>query len=84
MGEGDALDFTALGDPVNTAARLAERAGAGEILVSDAAATAAGLDTEGLEGRTLSLRGKAENTEAWVVSALNQQAVVAAGRTAGS
>ena len=49
VGEGDALDFTALGDPVNTAARLAERAGAGEILVSDAAATAAGLDTEGLE-----------------------------------
>ena len=68
VGEGDALDFTALGDAVNTAARLAGRAGAGEILVSDAAATAARLDTEGLEGRTLELRGKAENTDAWVIS----------------
>ncbi len=70
VGEGDALDFTALGDAVNTAARLAGRAGAGEILVSDAAATVAGLDTGGLEGRTLELRGKTENTDAWVVSAV--------------
>jgi class 3 adenylate cyclase len=46
VGEGDALDFTALGDPANTTARLASEAAAGEILVSAAAAEAAGLATE--------------------------------------
>jgi adenylate cyclase len=66
VGEGDALDFTALGDPANTTARLAAEAGAGEILVSTAAAAAAGLDTAGLEARTLHLRGRDERVEAWV------------------
>jgi class 3 adenylate cyclase len=31
VGEGDAVDFTALGDSVNTAARLASGAKAGEM-----------------------------------------------------
>jgi adenylate cyclase len=66
VGEGDALDFTALGDSVNTTARLASYAGAGEILVSGAAAAASQLDTAGLEARTLTLRGRAESVEAWV------------------
>ena len=68
VGEGDALDFTALGDSVNTAARLASGAGAGEIVVSSAAATASQLDTATLKARTLSLRGRAEKVEAWVVT----------------
>jgi adenylate cyclase len=34
VGEDDACDFTAVGDAVNTTARLASSAGAGEILVS--------------------------------------------------
>jgi class 3 adenylate cyclase len=54
VGEGNARDFTALGDTVNTAARLTGLAGAGEILISAAAAVAAGLETDGLERRTLS------------------------------
>jgi adenylate cyclase len=66
VGEGDARDFTALGDPVNATARLASSAAAGEILVSAAAAAAAGLDTRGLEARTLSLRGREETVETWV------------------
>jgi len=66
VGEGDAFDFTALGDPVNTASRLAGSAGVGEILVSSAAATAAGMDTVGLESRTLQVRGRAESVDAWV------------------
>jgi len=66
VGEGDAFDFTALGDPVNTASRLAASAGVGEILVSSAAATAAGMDTVGLESRTLEIRGRAESVDAWV------------------
>jgi adenylate cyclase len=45
VGEGDARDFTALGDTVNTAARLTGLAGAGEILISAEAATAGELET---------------------------------------
>jgi adenylate cyclase len=67
VGEGDAVDFTALGDPVNTAARLAASAGPGELLVSSAAAAAAGVDTAPLDSRTLALRGRQETVEAWVM-----------------
>jgi adenylate cyclase len=65
VGEGNACDFTAVGDTVNTASRLNALAKAGEILVSAAAATAAGLDTSGLERRTLELRGREQAVEAW-------------------
>ena len=68
VGEDEALDFTALGDPVNTAARLAGVANAGEILVSGTAAAAAGLDTDGLETRSLDLRGRSEALEAVMLS----------------
>ena len=67
VGEGDACDFTALGDAVNTTARLASAAGAGELLVSSGAAGAAAMDTAGLETRTLDLRGREEAVAAWVV-----------------
>jgi adenylate cyclase len=69
VGEGDALDFTALGDTVNTGARLAGLAGPGEILVSAEAATAGGLETAGLERRTLELRGRDQSVDAWVARA---------------
>lgn len=59
-GEGSPMDFTALGDSVNTTARLASQAGAGEILVSNETCAAAGLDTERLEHRQLELKGKSE------------------------
>lgn len=66
VGEGDACDFTAVGDSANTAARLASSAAAGEILVSAPAAQAAQLDTSALESRTLELRGREEAVAAWV------------------
>jgi adenylate cyclase len=66
VGEGDARDFTAIGDAANTAARLASAAGAGELLVSSSAAAASGLDTSGLEQRTLALKGRSESVSAWV------------------
>jgi adenylate cyclase len=69
VGEGDASDFTAVGDTVNTAARLDALAAAGEILVSESAAEAAGLDTSGLERRSLELRGREQGVDAWVVTA---------------
>jgi adenylate cyclase len=68
VGEGDACDFTAVGDAVNTAARLASSAGAGEVLVSRAAADAAGFDGAGLEARTLELRGRDETVDAVVAT----------------
>jgi len=69
VGEGDACDFTAVGDAVNTAARLASSAGAGEALVSKAAVDASMLDASGLESRTLTLRGKDEMIDALVLAA---------------
>ncbi len=58
---GEVTDFTALGDPVNTTARLASMASTGEVLVTEAAAHAAGLDTAGLPSRRLDIRGRAES-----------------------
>jgi adenylate cyclase len=69
VGEGDARDFTALGDTVNTAARLTALAGAGEVLISAEAAAAGGLETDGTERRTLELRGKEQVVDAWVATA---------------
>ena len=60
-------DFTALGDAVNTTARLASAAKAGEVLVSAAAADAARLDVEGRERRTLEIRGRTEAIEVIVL-----------------
>lgn len=53
-------DFTALGDNVNITARLASQAEAGEILISEAAFLAAGLDADNLEQRSLMLKGRSE------------------------
>jgi adenylate cyclase len=69
VGEGDACDFTALGDPVNTASRLASCAAAGEMLVSAASAGASELDIGGLESRRLEVRGRDEIVDAWVATA---------------
>lgn len=57
---GNLQDFTALGDAVNSAARLASAAAAGEVLVSAASADSAGLDRTGLEVRRLELKGRVE------------------------
>jgi adenylate cyclase len=69
VGEGDARDFTALGDTVNLAARLTGLAGAGEILISAEAATAGGLQTTGYERRTLEVRGREQTVDVWVARA---------------
>ena len=62
VGEGSHVELTAVGDVVNTAARLASAAGPGEILVSAAAAAAADVDP-GIPRRTLDLKGKEFATE---------------------
>ena len=67
VGKSEGLtDLTVLGDPPNTAARLASSAKAGEILISASIAEKAKLDTNGLEKRRLSLKGKSENVDVWV------------------
>ena len=58
--EGAVSDFTALGDAVNTTARIAAEAVAGELLVTADAAAAANLDRSGLLERRLALRGRSE------------------------
>jgi adenylate cyclase len=65
---GGSLDFTGVGDTVNTAARLGSVAGAGELLVSIATAARADLATTGLERRVLQLKGRAEPVEVVVIA----------------
>ena len=62
VGEGNHVEVTVVGDVVNTAARLAAQATAGEVIVSTDAAQAAGLDPS-LERRSLELKGKELATE---------------------
>jgi adenylate cyclase len=58
VGSGTRTELTAVGDTVNTTARLAAAAGAGEVLVTVDAATAAGLESS-LERKPLELKGQA-------------------------
>jgi adenylate cyclase len=62
-----ATAFTALGDVVNVAARLSAAAGPGELLVSDEAASAAGLPPAAGEHRDLELKGKSERVGVVVI-----------------
>jgi adenylate cyclase len=59
VGHGDHTEIAFVGDAVNTTARLAALAEAGEILVSSSAAAEAGLEGARDE-RTVNLRGKTE------------------------
>jgi adenylate cyclase len=62
-------DFTALGDTVNTTARLASVAADGDLLVSVEAARAAGMDGSDFEHRTIEIRGRAAPVEVVVLRA---------------
>ncbi|OGO28116.1 MAG: hypothetical protein A2Z16_07985 [Chloroflexi bacterium RBG_16_54_18] len=66
---GAASDFTAPGDNVNIAVRLASKAGQGEVLISEATYNAAQIKTEGLEMRELELKGKSEMVTVMVLHA---------------
>ena len=61
MGTAEGLtDISAKGDEVNTAARLASKAAAGEIIVSEQALKKAVIDGSELESRSLELKGLSE------------------------
>jgi adenylate cyclase len=67
IGDGPDTDMTAMGDVVNTTARLASAAGPGEILVTTSAAAGAGLSIEGFQRRSLALKGKSQPTDVVVL-----------------
>lgn len=69
VGTLDQVEFTALGDVVNVAARLASVAAPGELLVAAATAQAAGLEGAGAERRHLALKGRTEATDVLVLTA---------------
>jgi adenylate cyclase len=69
VGSSDGtMDITVLGDVPNTAARFSSSAREGEILISQPAATAAGLQTTTLEQRDLDLKGKSEPVPVYVLT----------------
>jgi len=67
--EGGRTDITILGDVVNTTARLCSQAAPGEILVGNATMDMSGLSKKQHESRELSLKGKQETVNAWVIKA---------------
>jgi adenylate cyclase len=66
--EGGRTDITILGDVVNTTARLCSEAGPGEVLVGEDAMEMSGLSRDEHELRKLSLKGKEEIVDAWVIN----------------
>lgn len=69
VGSADGTsDITVLGDAANTAARLSSLAGPGEILVSEAALRAAGLDPAAFDRRELELKGKVERVTTYALT----------------
>jgi adenylate cyclase len=57
---GELTNMTAVGEEVNVAARLASKAAAGEVIVSEQALQKAGMDGNNLESRSLELKGISE------------------------
>lgn len=70
--ETGTTDITVLGDTANTAARLSGSAGPGEILITEAAYDAAGLQKGQLEKRVLKLKGKEKPVLVYVLTSYSQ------------
>ncbi len=58
VGSEGTVDFTALGDVVNTAARMQSNAAVGEVLISEPVYAAVADEFPNAESRTLTLRGR--------------------------
>ena len=66
FGRADVPDFTALGDTVNTAARIQGEAREGEIAFSDDLHSTFAIHFAGAVPRRLQLKGKEETTTVWI------------------
>jgi class 3 adenylate cyclase len=66
--EEGTVDITVLGDVANTAARLSGSANQGEILITEAAYSASGLQEDNLEKRILELKGKGNPVPVYVLT----------------
>jgi adenylate cyclase len=69
VGSGEVKDFTAIGDVVNTAARLQAEAEAGQIVLSDRVFERLSTPPASARAVSLELKGKVEATPARVVDA---------------
>jgi adenylate cyclase len=63
--EGGAANITVLGDTANVGARLTSLAGAGEMMISEAARQAANLDPGDMEMQKLELKGREDPLDVW-------------------
>jgi adenylate cyclase len=75
---GEVADFTALGDTVNAAARLAGEAAAGQALISDDALSNAEAQVDNGEHRSLVLRGREAELSVCALDASGMARMVAA------
>lgn len=67
-GKSGVAELAALGDAMNTAARITAEAAAGEILASQASCEAAGIDADRYELRKLRVKGKTEEVPVRVIT----------------
>jgi adenylate cyclase len=67
VGSGEVKDFTAIGDVVNTAARLQSGAEAGQIVMSGRLYERLPERPEGATSTVLELKGKAEPEQVWLM-----------------
>jgi adenylate cyclase len=68
VGAGSVKDFTAVGDVVNTAARLQGCAEPGQIVLSDSVHSRAHAPPASAARVQLDVKGKAELVDAWVIT----------------